>query len=94
MRLPVVFIRRRFFTAFAGEPVFRGGRAGQQTKGKILAEHDEKTQVSAGIPVALGSAVRVIFAAWLVLAILLLGLGRLTTVGDREPAPKRLTAQR
>jgi len=68
------------------------GRAAD--KGKILAEHDEKTQGSAGIPVALGSAVRVIFAAWLVLAILLLGLGRLTTAGDREPAPKRLTAQR
>jgi hypothetical protein len=36
----------------------------------------------------------VIFAAWLVLAFLLLGLGRLTTAGDREQAPKRLTAQR
>jgi hypothetical protein len=36
----------------------------------------------------------VIFAAWLVLAILLLGLGRLTTAGDREPAPKRPAAQR
>jgi hypothetical protein len=38
--------------------------------------------------------VKVIFAAWVALAILLLGLGRLTTSGDREPAPKRLTAQR
>jgi hypothetical protein len=36
----------------------------------------------------------VIFAAWLVFALLLLGLGRLTMAGDREPAPKRLSALR
>ena len=54
----------------------------------------EKPWFLRGIPVALGSAVRMIFAAWIVLAILLLGLGRLTSAGDREPAPKRQTAQR
>ena len=69
-------------------------RTGQGDEEEILAEHEGKTQVSAGTPVALGSAVRVIFAAWLVLAIVLLGLGRLTTAVDREPAPKRLAAQR
>jgi hypothetical protein len=63
-------------------------------KGEILAEPRKKTRVSAGIRVANGSAVRVIFAAWVVLAILLLGLGRLTMAGHQEPAPKRLTAQR
>jgi hypothetical protein len=63
-------------------------------KRKILAELERKLPVSAGIRVALGSAVRLIFAVWLVLAIVLLGLGRLTTAGNREPAPKRLTAQR
>ena len=50
--------------------------------------------MSAGIRGALGSAVRLIFGVWLVLAIVLLGLGRLTTAGDRQPAPKRLTAER
>ena len=35
-----------------------------------------------------------IFAAWLVLAAFLLGLGRLTMADTREPAPKRLTALR
>jgi hypothetical protein len=34
----------------------------------------------------------VIFAAWLVLALMLLGLGRLTTAGDREATPKRVSA--
>jgi hypothetical protein len=38
--------------------------------------------------------VKVIFAAWIVLAILLLGLGRLRTGDDREPASRRLAAQR
>jgi hypothetical protein len=36
----------------------------------------------------------VIFAAWLVLALLLLGLGRMTMADAREAAPKRLTALR
>jgi len=36
----------------------------------------------------------VIFTAWLVLALLLLGLGRLTMADSREPAPKRLSALR
>jgi hypothetical protein len=36
----------------------------------------------------------VIFAAWLMFALLLFGLGGLTVAGDREPAPKRLTATR
>ena len=43
--------------------------------------------------VALGRRVKVIFGVWLVLALLLLGLGRLTMAGESE-APKRLTASR
>jgi len=37
-------------------------------------------------------SVNVIFTAWLVFALLLLGLGRLTMAGDTEPAPKRVSA--
>ena len=37
---------------------------------------------------------RVIFTAWVVLGLILLGLGRLTSAGHREPAPKPLSAQR
>jgi hypothetical protein len=36
--------------------------------------------------------VKVIFGVWLGLALLLLGLGRLTVAGEREHTPKRLTA--
>lgn len=61
-------------------------------KGKILAEAKRKTHSSSGISVACAAGVRVIFAAWLVLALLLLGLGRLTMAESREPAPRRLTA--
>jgi hypothetical protein len=75
-------------TSFHREP----GRAGGQTK--ILAEQAGQTQGSSGISVALAAAVRVIFAAWLVLALLLLGLGRLTMANSREPAPKRLSGLR
>jgi hypothetical protein len=63
-------------------------------KRKILAEHAQKAQVSTGIFVAEGSAVRVIFAAWLVLALLLLGLGQLTTARDRDAAPRRASVVR
>ena len=42
--------------------------------------------------VALGRRVKVIFGVWLVLAALLLGLGRLSVAGEPEPRPKRLTA--
>jgi hypothetical protein len=63
-------------------------------KGKILTEAAGKTHRSSGISVAWAPAVRVIFAAWLVLALLLLGLGRMTMADAREPAPKRLTALR
>jgi hypothetical protein len=35
-----------------------------------------------------------IFSAWLVQALLLLGLGRLTTAGDGKPAPERAGATR
>jgi hypothetical protein len=63
-------------------------------KGKILAEAGRKTHSSSGISVACAPGVRVIFAAWLVLALLLLGLGRLTMAESRESAPKRLTALR
>jgi hypothetical protein len=45
-------------------------------------------------PLRWRSGVRVIFTAWVVLALILLGLGRLTTAGNREPAPKPLSAQR
>jgi hypothetical protein len=38
--------------------------------------------------------VKVIFGVWLVLALLLLGLGRLTVAGEPEAKPKRLTAAR
>ena len=47
-----------------------------------------------GISIASALPVRVIFAAWLLLALLLLGLGRLNTTDTREPAPKRLSALR
>jgi hypothetical protein len=63
-------------------------------KGKILAEPDRKTHRSSGTSVACAPVVRVIFAAWLVLALLLLGLGRLTMADTREPAPKPQTALR
>jgi hypothetical protein len=36
--------------------------------------------------------VKVIFTAWLMFALLLLGLGRLTMPGDTDPAPKRVSA--
>jgi hypothetical protein len=38
--------------------------------------------------------VKVIFGVWLVLALLLFGLGRLTVAGEPEPRPKRLAAAR
>jgi hypothetical protein len=38
--------------------------------------------------------VKVIFGVWLVLALLLLGLGRLSVAGESEPRPKRLSASR
>ena len=93
MRLSVVFIRRRFFTGSARATCH--GRAAEATgKGKILAEAGQKTHSTSGISVACAPGVRVIFAAWVVLALLLLGLGRLTMADTREPAPKRLTALR
>ena len=61
-------------------------------KGKILSEAGRKTQSSSGTSVACAAIVRVIFAAWLVLALLLLGLGRLTMAG--EPAAKHWSALR
>jgi hypothetical protein len=75
-------------TPFHGEPSLADGQT------KSLAEQAGKTQGSSGISVALAAAVRVIFAAWLVLALLLLGLGRLTMADSREPAPRRLSALR
>jgi hypothetical protein len=47
-----------------------------------------------GTPVALTRSVKVIFGVWLVLALVLLGLGRLTVAGEAEPRPKRLAAAR
>ena len=93
MRLPVVFIRRRFFTGSARTNC-HGWAAEAMDKGKILAEAGREAHGSSGIAVASGRAVRVIFAAWVVLALLLLGLGRMTMADTREPAPKRLTALR
>ena len=63
-------------------------------KGKILSEAGRKTQSSSGIAVACAAIVRVIFAAWLVLALLLLGLGRLTMADPREPAARHWSALR
>ena len=63
-------------------------------KRKILTEAQRKTHGSSGISVACAPGVRLIFAAWLVFALLLLGLGRLTMADTREPAPKPLTALR
>ena len=93
MRQPVVFIGRRFFTGRGGAKAPRKPHPSTD-KSKILAEQDQNAQVSAGIPVASGLAVRVIFAAWLVFALILLGLGRLTMAGDREQTPKRVSAVR
>lgn len=93
MRLPVVFIRRRFFTGSARANGH--GRAAEATdKGKMLSEAGRKTQRSSGISVACAPLVRVIFAAWLVLALLLFGLGRLTMADTREPAAKHASALR
>jgi hypothetical protein len=93
MRQPLVFIGRRFFTGRGGSGLPRKPDPSTE-KRKILAEQDQNAQVSAGIPVASGPAVRVIFAAWLVFALILLGLGRLTTAGDREQTPQRASAVR
>jgi len=94
MLLPVVFIRRRFFTGSDRSLLSRRARPRRRTNKKFSREQAGKTQGSAGTPVALAAAVRVIFAAWLVLALLLLGLGRLTMAKSREPAAKRLSALR
>jgi hypothetical protein len=93
MRQPVVFIRRRFFTGRAGTGI-HGKPDPSVDDRKILAEHGQKARVSAGIFVAQGPAVRVIFAAWLVLALILLGLGQLTTARDRDAASRRASVVR
>jgi hypothetical protein len=64
------------------------------SKRKILAEMPRQKPAAPGTPVALARGVKVIFGVWLVLALLLLGLGRLTVAGEPEPRPKRLTAAR
>jgi hypothetical protein len=95
MRQVVVFIRRSFFTGLAGKGGLTTTPQLLTGKGEILTERRLQTQISAGIPVAWSRPVRVIFAAWLVFALFLFGLGRLTAAGDqRGPAPKRLSALR
>jgi hypothetical protein len=54
----------------------------------------KKRRILLAFPLREASAVRVIFAAWIVLALVLLGLGQLTTARDREAAPRRASAAR
>jgi hypothetical protein len=93
MRLPVVFIRRRFFTGSA-RANGHGRAAAAMDKEEILSDAGRKTHSPSGISVACAPDVRVIFAAWLVLALLLLGLGRWTVAETREPATRHLSSLR